>query len=61
MRFGFIELVGYAGIYDGMGLNQIRIDYTKCIYGNIVITSFWGNYSRAGFKRGTLYDKKKNY
>lgn len=37
MRFGFIELVGYAGIYDGMGLNQIRIDYTKCIYGNIVI------------------------
>ena len=37
MRFNFIELVGYAGIYDGMGLNNIRIDFTRCKYGNVVI------------------------
>lgn len=37
MRYKYIELVGYAGIFNGMGLNQINIDFTKCVSNKIII------------------------
>lgn len=37
MRYISVELVGYGGIYNGLGLNQIRIDFTRCMYNKIII------------------------
>ena len=37
MRYKFIELYNYAGIYNGMGINQIKIDFTKCITNKVII------------------------
>lgn len=37
MRYKSIELHNYAGIYNGMGLTQIKIDFTKCITNKIII------------------------
>ena len=37
MKYKSIELVNYAGIYNGMGLNQIKIDFTKCVSNKIII------------------------
>lgn len=37
MKFKWIDLQNYAGIYNGMGLNQIRIDFTKCKSNKIII------------------------
>lgn len=37
MRYKWIDLYGYAGFYNGMGLNQIKIDLTKCKTNKILI------------------------
>lgn len=37
MRYKFIELHNYIGIYNGMGLNEIKIDFSKCKYDKIII------------------------
>ena len=37
MRINYIRLVGYIGIYNGLGLNEIAIDFTKSKYKKIVI------------------------
>lgn len=37
MKYKWIELYGYAGIYNGMGLMQIKIDFTKCKTNKIII------------------------
>ena len=37
MRYLSIELINYAGIYNGMGLNQIKIDFTKCKSNKVII------------------------
>ena len=37
MRYKSIELCNYAGIYNGMGLTQLKIDFTKCITNKIII------------------------
>ena len=37
MRYKGIELINYGGIYNGMGLYQIKIDFTKCISNKIII------------------------
>lgn len=37
MRINYIRLVGYIGIYNGLGLNEITIDFTKCKYKKIII------------------------
>jgi len=37
MRIESIELIGYIGFYNGMGLSQIQIDFTKCINNKIII------------------------
>ena len=37
MKYKSIELVNYAGIYNGMGLTQIKIDFTQCISNKIII------------------------
>ena len=37
MRYKSIELINYAGIYNGMNLYQIKIDFTKCISNKIII------------------------
>ena len=37
MRYKWIELHNYAGIYNGMGLDQIKIDFTQCKTNKIII------------------------
>jgi DNA repair exonuclease SbcCD ATPase subunit len=37
MKFRFIRLKNYIGIYNGLGLDEIYIDFTKCKYKKIVI------------------------
>ena len=37
MKYKWIELYNYAGIYNGMGINQIKIDFTKCKTNKIII------------------------
>ena len=37
MKIENIELIGYIGFYNGMGLSQIQIDFTKCINNKIII------------------------
>ena len=37
MRYKWIELYNYAGIYNGMGLTQIKIDFTQCKTNKIII------------------------
>ena len=37
MHYKWIELYGYAGIYNGMGLMQMKIDFTKCKTNKIII------------------------
>lgn len=37
MRYKWIELYNYAGIYNGMGLTEIKIDFTRCRTNKIII------------------------
>ena len=37
MHYKWIELYGYAGIYNGMGLMQMKIDFTKCKTNKVII------------------------
>lgn len=37
MKYKWIELYGYAGIYNGMTLDHIRIDFSKCKTNKIII------------------------
>lgn len=37
MRYKSIELYNYAGIYNGMGITQIKIDFTKCVTNKVII------------------------
>ena len=37
MRYKSIELYNYAGIYNGMGLTQLKIDFTRCITNKVII------------------------
>jgi len=37
MRYRSIELINYAGIYNGMGLTQIKINFDNCISNKIII------------------------
>ena len=37
MHYKWIELYGYAGIYNGMGLMQMKIDFTKCKSNKVII------------------------
>ena len=30
MRFLYIKLTGYAGLYNGSGLDSIELDFTRC-------------------------------
>lgn len=36
MRYESIELLNYAGVYNGMSLNQITIDFSQCISNKII-------------------------
>ena len=29
MRFLYVKLVGYIGLYNGLGLSEIEVDFTK--------------------------------
>ena len=37
MKFLNIKLTGYIGIYNGMGLNEIEIDLSKCKHKLLII------------------------
>ena len=37
MRYKWIQLQGYIGFYNCMGLNQVNIDFTKCKSNKIII------------------------
>lgn len=43
MKFEYIRLKNYIGIYNGMGLNEICIDLNKCKYKKIVIKGLNGS------------------
>ena len=43
MKYQWIELQNYAGIYNGMRLNQIKIDFTKCKTNKILIRGYNGS------------------
>lgn len=50
MKFQSIRLVNYIGIYNGMNLNEIFIDFTKCQYNTIIIRGLNGS------GKSTLYN-----
>ena len=50
MKFQSIKLVNYIGIYNGMNLNEIFIDFTKCQYNTIIIRGLNGS------GKSTLYN-----
>lgn len=37
MRYKSIELYNYIGIYNGMGITQLKIDFTKCVTNKVII------------------------
>lgn len=37
MKYLSVELIGYGGIYNGVGLNQIKIDFTRCVHNKVII------------------------
>ena len=37
MRYKWIELYNYAGLYNGMGISQIKIDFARCVTNKIII------------------------
>lgn len=37
MKYLYVGLVGYVGIYNGLSINEIRLDFTKCKYNKIII------------------------
>lgn len=43
MKYKWIELQNYAGIYNGMQLNHIKIDFTKCKTNKILIRGMNGS------------------
>lgn len=43
MRIKWIELINYGGIYNGMGLNEIHIDFTLCKTNKIIIRGLNGS------------------
>lgn len=43
MKYKWIELQNYAGIYNGMQINQIKIDFTKCKTNKILIRGMNGS------------------
>lgn len=43
MKYKWIDLQNYAGIYNGMQLNQIKIDFTKCKTNKILIRGMNGS------------------
>lgn len=50
MRFKSIELINYIGIYNGMGLKKIFIDFTKCLNHLIIIRGDNGSGKSTLFK-----------
>ena len=43
MRFLSLRLINYIGIYNGMGLNEIFIDFSKCRYNTVIIRGLNGS------------------
>lgn len=43
MKFKYLELQNYIGIYNGVGLNNIKIDFTKCRSNKILIKGLNGS------------------
>ena len=50
MKFLWIELTNYIGIYDGIGLKSIRIDFTNCRTNKVLIKGLNGS------GKSTLYN-----
>ena len=50
MKFASIRLKNYAGIYDGMLLHEIFIDFTKCKHKLIIIRGDNGSGKSTLFK-----------
>ncbi len=50
MRFLTLKLTNYIGIYNGMGLNEIFIDFTKCLHKTIIIRGMNGSGKSTLFK-----------
>lgn len=50
MKLQYLELYNYIGIYNGMGLNLIQIDFSKCIHNITVIKGDNGSGKSSLFK-----------
>ena len=50
MKYLHCKFINYIGIYNGMGLTEISIDFTKCIHNIVLITG------RNGSGKSTIMD-----
>lgn len=55
MKFLYLKLTNYIGIYNGMGLNDIEIDLSKCMYRTLIIRGENGSGKSTIFKALSLF------
>lgn len=55
MRFLYLELENYIGIYNGMQLNSIKIDMTHCMYRTLIIRGENGSGKSTIFKALSVF------
>ena len=55
MRFLYLRLENYAGIYNGMHLNTIEIDMTNCMYQTLIIRGENGSGKSTIFKALSVF------
>jgi len=55
MRYIYLELENYIGIYNGMGLNNIKIDMSTCMYKTLIIRGENGSGKSTLFKAMSFF------
>ena len=55
MKFMYLELDNYIGIYNGMGLTNIKIDMSKCMYRTLIIRGENGSGKSTIFKAMSVF------
>lgn len=55
MRFTYLELENYIGIYNGMGLNSIQIDLSRCLHRTLIIRGENGSGKSTIFKAMNVF------
>lgn len=60
MRMIYLKLINYIGIYNGLGLNEIEIDFSKCKHRNVVIRGENGSGKSTIFNSAHMLPDKNN-